>query len=159
MEKSNLLKNKKKMKTKIFGIMSIFVLVFLAAAYASNQEDKPNPTKDKVILQLILQGVDGGHYQPSEINDDFSINSYKAYLSNIDGAKRFLIQEDVDKLKKYEEQIDDEVKEGTYEFFDLSMEILSKRITEMESYYQEVLAQPFDFRVCCPTLLLGSTRT
>jgi carboxyl-terminal processing protease len=145
MEKSNLLKNKKKMKTKIFGIMSIFVLVFLAAAYASNQEDKPNPTKDKVILQLILQGVDGGHYQPSEINDDFSINSYKAYLSNIDGAKRFLIQEDVDKLKKYEEQIDDEVKEGTYEFFDLSMEILSKRITEMESYYQEVLAQPFDF--------------
>ena len=145
MEKSNLLKNKKKMKTKIFGIMSIFVLVFLAAAYASNQEDKPNPTKDKVILQLILQGVDGGHYQPSEINDDFSINSFKAYLSNIDGGKRFLIQDDVDKLKQYEEQIDDEVKEGTYEFFDVSMEILTQRITEMESYYQEVLAQPFDF--------------
>lgn len=108
---------------------------------ASSESNK----KDEVLMQVLINSLKSSHYNPKQINDDFSEDVFDLYLKRLDYAKRFLLQEDVDKLSKYKVQIDDAIKGSDYEFFDLSYDILSKRIKESRNYYEELLAEPFDY--------------
>lgn len=101
--------------------------------------------KDETLMKVIIENLNAGHYKPLPIDDEFSKKAYSLYLKRIDANKRFLLKEDIDKLKKYETQIDDEILNGSFEFFDLSIDLLNKRIKEAEGYYKEILATPFDF--------------
>ncbi len=103
--------------------------------------------KDKAILEVLSYSLNNGHYSPKEINDEFSKNVFNYYLKRNDYSKRFLLQEDIDKLKDYELDIDDEINSTSFDFFNLSNEILSERIKEVEAYYIDILAKPFDFEV------------
>jgi carboxyl-terminal processing protease len=51
----------------------------------------------------------------------------------------------VEQLRRYQTQIDDQVKGGTHEFLDLSTKLMGERTKEMQGLYRELLAQPFDF--------------
>jgi carboxyl-terminal processing protease len=70
---------------------------------------------------------------------------FALYLKRLDYNKRFLLQEDVDALQKFDQSIDDQINAGNYDFFDLSFEIFMKRTAESDAYYSELLAKPFDF--------------
>ena len=76
-----------------------------------------NPEKEALILQGIIQSVESVHFGPKPIDDNFSKFVYKTYLERLDNGKRFLTQKDIDQLKKYELQIDDQVNKRSFEFF------------------------------------------
>lgn len=118
------------------------LLLLVAVAYIP----KGMLTKEEVLGQVIIAGLNQGHFQPQELNDEFSKKVFKIYLERIDFNKRFLIKEDVDALKKYEDKIDDDLRNSTFTFFNASESIISKRVKENEAYYKEILAQPFDFK-------------
>jgi carboxyl-terminal processing protease len=86
-----------------------------------------------------------GHYQQKDINDAFSGQAFALVLKGLDYNKKFLTQQDVDKLKKYEFQIDDEFKAGNYDLMRVCFELLDKRTKEAEVLYKAILAKPFDF--------------
>jgi carboxyl-terminal processing protease len=50
-------------------------------------------------------------------------------------------------MAKYKTKVDDQIQNETFELFDLSVELISRRIAEKESWYQEALAKPFDYKV------------
>ncbi len=100
---------------------------------------------DKTLIRIIIENLNAAHYNPVPINDEFSKKAYSLYLKRLDVNKRFLLKEDVDRLKKYETQIDDEINDGTTKFFDLSINILETRVKEASEYVNEFLATPFDF--------------
>lgn len=50
---------------------------------------KNDPEKDKLLLELLSFVLEKGHYNPIEINDDFSKEVYAKYLEGIDPTKRF----------------------------------------------------------------------
>ena len=130
-----------KIRGSIF--FSIIVLgVFVAATYFPKVDATD---KEKVILQTLVTRLNKYHYNPQKINDDFSEKVFDYYLDNIDNARRWLTQDDVNKLRLFRSEIDDEILNGQLDFFDLSLEILEKGITKTQQYYQEVLSQPFDF--------------
>ena len=85
------------------------------------------------------------HYQPQEFDDQFSAEVYDQYLDRLDPAKRFLTAGDIQELKKYRFQIDDELDMGTFEFFDLSVKRFNSRKEEVRAYYKEILSESFDF--------------
>lgn len=122
--------------------LSVLAIVFLAAAYFPKVD---NTEKEAVLMRTILRGLDQLHYQPQQINNQFSEKVYDLYLDQIDGAKRFLTQEDVDKLIPFKSQIDDEALQGTYEFFNLSLELLTAGLEKTQGYYREFLDHPFDY--------------
>ncbi|MCP3930433.1 MAG: tail-specific protease [Bacteroidetes bacterium] len=130
------------MKIKGSLFLSFVVIIGLAATFYP-QVDMAE--KESVIMQTLLNGLGQLHYQPQAINDEFSQKVYSLYLDRIDSGHRFLTQADVEQLKIYELQIDDESNNGTYEFFDLSVELLNAALNKTETYYQEILAKPFDF--------------
>lgn len=122
--------------------LSVLAIVFLVAAYFPKVD---NAEKEAVIMRTILRGLDQLHYQPQQINNQFSEKVYDSYLDQIDGAKRFLTQKDVDQLTPFRDQIDDEALKGSYEFFNLSLELLNAGLEKTQGYYREILDKPFDY--------------
>ncbi len=102
-------------------------------------------TKNQAIEQTIMMMINSGHYSPKAINDDFSKKVFDKYIEISDYGKLFLIQSDIDELKKYEYLIDDEIKQGKTEFYDLVSARIKQRIAETDTFYKEALLKPFDF--------------
>jgi carboxyl-terminal processing protease len=115
-----------------------------AAAY---KPEDANAKKDEVILDVMMRVLKSAHYRPVELNDDYSHKVFNTYLERMDFNKKVLLQSDVDELKKYYDQIDDQVRDHTFEFFDRSAQIAVERIADDKKYYTEILSKPFDFTV------------
>jgi carboxyl-terminal processing protease len=101
--------------------------------------------KEAMIVQTIMSGLANLHYSPKPVDDKFSKEVYKLYLDRLDNSRRFFTDQDVSQLKKYETQLDDQTNNATYEFFDLSVQLLEKQLNTTQGYYREILAQPFEF--------------
>ena len=131
------------MKPKIIVFSSVIAALLIFSSYTIYEggEDKP-----EVLLKLITQGMNYYHYQPQEFDDQFSAEVYDQYLKRLDPAKRFLTEEDIQTLKKYRFEIDDELEMGTFEFFDTSVKMFNARKNEVRAYYKEILSQSFDFK-------------
>jgi len=104
-----------------------------------------NPDKDKLLLELLAYILEKGHYSPIAMDDSFSEKVYDKYLNSLDPFKRYFVQGDIDEFKKYEDSIDDFIKDKDLKFFDLTYSRLLQRMDESEDIYKAVLEKPFDF--------------
>jgi carboxyl-terminal processing protease len=98
-------------------------------------------------MDRLVGALDALHYSPVQINDQFSENVFNLYVKRLDGGKKFLLQSDIDEMSKYRRTIDDEIMaaEGRFDLYNLSIDLINKRIKEKESWYKELLAKPFDY--------------
>ena len=127
----------------IAGIATVLTLVFVGF---TTLKEKENPEKDRVLLDLLNFVLERGHYNPKEINDDFSKQVFDAYIENLDPTKRFFTQEDIDIFKKFELELDDMFKAKDLAFFDLTYSRLQQRMSEYKATYPDILDKPFDFK-------------
>jgi carboxyl-terminal processing protease len=128
-------------KTAIFAVLlSVFGLVAFRSL-------SPQEAKDEMIMKLIVQGINSSHYSPNVIDDAFSQQVFRLYLERLDYSKRYFTQADVDGLKTFETTIDDQVRDGRYDFFDKSDEIYERRFAMVKDMYKEILTQAFDFKI------------
>jgi carboxyl-terminal processing protease len=101
--------------------------------------------KEKVLLDVLSKSLTMAHYEKTVLDKNFSNKVYNSYIENIDVRKLYLLKEDIDKLSKFKNKLDEEIKDTNYDFFDLSLEILKGRIKEAEQIYKEIMDKPFDF--------------
>ncbi len=130
------------MRFKLVLLIPAFIFFTLFSSYTSKEAALD---KNEVLLRLIMQSLNQGHYQSQVIDDSFSEKVFNHYLNQIDGNKKYLIQKDIDELEVYLDEIDEQVNNGSYEFFELSEKLMSKRIDQATGYYKEILSKPFDF--------------
>ncbi len=121
----------------------LFVLLIVIACIAFTKGD--NERKSKLILNLLTNSLQQAHYKPVELNDSFANNVYNQFIQRLDYNKKYFAQSDIDTLLKYKWNIDDEIKNNSYSFFDLAYNIIDERVKETEAYYIEILSEPFDF--------------
>lgn len=124
----------------LVAIPLVALFIFVGA-----NDPQPNTKKEEVIVDAILAGLNRWHFDPQELDDDFSERVYDLYLKRLDGGKRFFTQSDIEKLSAFQTEIDDETRKGSYAFLDLSSQLLEQRLEQIKEYYQEILSQPFDF--------------
>jgi len=133
-------------KSKLFIYISILVVVVVLASNKFSTSPGNTPIdKNTLLLKVVMQGLNTAHFQPEKLDDNFSKKVFDLYLKRLDVNKKFLTQGDLDQLKKYQTDIDDEVKRGTHEFFEQATKTYTNRIKETESFYKEILAKPFNF--------------
>ena len=123
------------------GIISVIIFFELSA----NKFDDPN--KDKLLVELVSVVLDRLHYDPKIIDDDFSKSVYDDYIKAIDPQKRFLLKSDIENFDQYKLLIDDQIKSSSIDFFNLTYETLMLRVDEVESFYIDILDNPFDFNI------------
>lgn len=132
------------MKSRNFWLLMTAVVVLGIAAYYPQRNDVP-AEKDAIILQSLVEGINRLHFQPQAINDDFSKKVYDLYLDRLDGRRMYLTQQDINKLKPYEMQLDDQINKSTFEFFNLSVELLDASIVKAEKTFYELIKKDYNF--------------
>ncbi|WP_339757673.1 carboxy terminal-processing peptidase [uncultured Winogradskyella sp.] len=125
-----------------------FLLLALLIAFAScsfTSKTFDDPDKDKLLIQLITYVLDQGHFEPQELNDDFSANVFEDYLNQLDPFKRYFYASDIEEFEVYKDQLDDQIKAYDVSFFNISHQRLLTRIEESKKLYTDILEKPFDF--------------
>lgn len=126
-------------------MLSVLAVILLTASFIFYRSNSTPEGKNEILLKVLMQGLNQGHFQPEKLDDNFSKKAFKLYLERLDYNKKFLLASDVAKLRQYETTIDDQLRAGSYEFFNLSADMIEQRLKESEAYYKEILAKPFDF--------------
>nr|AOE08247.1 peptidase, S41 family [uncultured bacterium]CCG00475.1 peptidase family S41 [uncultured Flavobacteriia bacterium] len=133
---------------RIFGFLISAVVSFVIYFEVSNTKfSSDEPNKDKLLVDLVSYVLDKLHYDPKIINDDFSINVYEDFIDAVDSQKRFLLKSDIELFSQYRLLIDDQIRSSDITFFNIVYETLKSRMDEVESFYQEVLFTPFNFKI------------
>jgi carboxyl-terminal processing protease len=133
---------KRIMKNTALVIGAIVLIGGLAAAYYPKPYNEGE--KEQAIIQTMLSGLRALHYDPQQLDDDFSKKMFALHLERIDYYKRLFTQDDVAKLKKYETRLDDETENSNFEYFDLSTTMADEALLKTQAIYRDLLAKPMD---------------
>ena len=125
------------------SLFLIAPMLFVAFGFYLKIQDEG----EDILMKAVNASLQGAHYDPAVINDEFSEKAFKLYLKNLDANKRLLSKSDVKQLDKFEKEIDDEIKNGTYNLFNASIKLVNKQTTLTEQFFEDILAQPFDFNI------------
>ncbi|WP_281989397.1 carboxy terminal-processing peptidase [Aquimarina aggregata] len=129
---------------KSFLILMLTVIVSAVSCSFTNKVES-GPDKDKLLIDLISYVLGKGHYDAKDINDDFSKEVFADYIDALDPLKRYFYASDIEEFKKYEELIDDEIRNKEINFFNLTYDRLQDRMSDARSLYKEILERPFNF--------------
>ncbi len=131
------------MKSNYKIILPVLLLAGILLSFTIKQ--KPDPEKDKILLGLIKYALTQGHYQPQDLDDEFSKAVFDDFIDDLDPTRRFFTKEDIQEFSIYEDKIDDQIKNEDLTFYNLVYTKYARRIQEAKGFYKEILKYPFDF--------------
>jgi len=123
----------------------LFSLIIVAMVVGAFYVPADNAEKESILIKSIIANLDRFHFQPQDVDDKFSEKVFDLYIDRLDGNRRWLTEEDMSQLNQYELKLDDEADAGSYEFFNMSLNLLEKGLDKTQKYYRDILATPFDF--------------
>ena len=121
----------------------IIPLIFIGFTFSDKKFSDPN--KDRLLIEIVKYVVEKGHYNKIEINDDVSEKIFSSFINQFDSQKRFFLKSDIKNFEKYKFKLDDQIKNYDLTFFNLVYETSKLRFEEIKKYYNEIVANPFDF--------------
>ncbi len=114
------------------------------AAKVLNVKDPSKLTKD-VYLGNTLRGIlENMHFAKSPLDNSLSRKAFDEYVKRIDYGKQFLLKEDIKKLEKHENKIDDQITNGNLDLMREASALLRTRQKQIETYVFNKLKKPFD---------------
>lgn len=122
---------------------SLYFLLVSFALFSFVSDDMD--LRRKAIVGIAYQALDGTHFNPRSLNDNYSKDVFQLYLKRMDYRKLYLTQSDIVALKKHENQIDDQVKAQDFQFYLDVASIMDQRTLQVEKMVSEILDQPFTF--------------
>lgn len=125
-----------------FTLPVLIAIVLGSLGFSWNSAEKD---KEKLVLQLMYDALTSIHYQPKVVDDSLSSKVFDFYIKSLDSQKRFLHEGDIEELKVYRYELDDELKSGSTDFLNKSIEISNARFDEAKARYKKILSTPFDF--------------
>lgn len=128
------------MRSSIIAIVAIAALAFGAFYPKADTQEK-----EEMIVLALTSVLNQGHFRPADLNDDFSDHAFNSYLEALDGNKRFLTQTDINTLEAYRFEIDDQLRDRSFELFDASVALMDKSIERAEKIFKKVIDEEFDF--------------
>ena len=131
------------MNIKYRYLFLIIPLIFIGFTFSDKKFSDPN--KDRLLIEIVKYVVEKGHYNKIEINDDVSEKIFSSLINQFDSQKRFFLKSDIKNFEKYKYKLDDQIKNYDLTFFNLVYETSKLRFEEIKKYYNEIIANPFDF--------------
>ena len=133
------------MKRNYNILMLLLLLAFASCSFTSKTFNDPN--KDKVLVQVITYVLENAHFDPKDLNDEFSSGVFDDYLEQLDPLKRYFVKSDIEEFEEYRTLLDDQLKDYDISFFNLTHKRLLQRIEESKLIYKEILDKPFDYTI------------
>jgi carboxyl-terminal processing protease len=131
------------MKLRSIKLFAAFAGLLLITSFNSNS----GLSKKQILISTLTYAINQSHFDPIALNDELSNRVYTLYLKTTDVSFRFYTQQDINEMQKYRYQLDEAINLLDTSFFDLTYNILTMRISQIKTYYTDILSQPFDFKV------------
>jgi len=124
-------------------LLSLFVGFGPAQAFQDLGDYESN--RARLLGYMLNQHLTTQHFSHKKIDDNLSEDAFGLFLKQLDVQKRFLLKEDIQKLRKYIDRIDDELKTGKLELPVEGENILAKRASQVHIMVKDILSKDFDF--------------
>lgn len=123
----------------IVALGAFFSFRYVHAANSGTQQRR------QLVLETVMKTIQAAHFSPRPVDDSFSARVFKSMITTFDGEKLYFTKADMDILKRYEFQIDDQIKNSSTEFFDSFEAIYMRRVDASEKIFEAILKKPFDY--------------
>lgn len=133
------------MKSKYKILSLVLLLAFASCSFTTKTFSDPD--KDKLLVQVITFVLEQGHFDPIDLDDEFSAELFKDYIEIIDPVKRYFYESDFNDFEKFKLIIDDQLKTSDITFFNVVNDRMLKRFEETKAIYKDVLSKPFDYNI------------
>ncbi len=124
---------------------AVAICIFAMSSCSFTNKTFEDPDKDRLLLDLISYVLEKGHYNPTEINDDFSEKVFVDFIDGLDPLKRYFYSKDIKEFKAYEHEIDNQIHNRELLFFNLVYTRLMQRMDEAETLSFNVIKNTFDY--------------
>ena len=125
------------MKKLILYVVLLFCpLIFIHGQYYS---------KEKFIGNWIKESLEKIHYRKMKLNDSVSKKAFEEFLKNVDYSKNFLLQSQVDQLRKYALKMDDQMISGDHKLLNMATSFFKERVKKAELVRKKIFKKQFDF--------------
>ncbi len=124
--------------------LTVALATLVATTIFAQQAAAPAST-DQQTAVLVSQMISKFHISQKSIDDKISAMLLKRFLKEIDPLKLYLLQDDVDKLDRYRDHLDDLVKAGKTEFANEAFGIYRDRLEERMVMAHKLIDAPHDF--------------
>ena len=121
--------------------------IFLSYQSHGRSDNEDPKSKHAKVMYQVGTLLEDGHFSPKKIDDAFSKQVLKKFAQNLDDEKVIFLRSDVDKFRKFDNKIDDEIHKGPLVSFYEINEVYIKRRDEVANLYPKLLEKPFDFNV------------
>ena len=125
----------------------LLVMLISVASCSFTNKSFENDDKDKLLLDLITYVLGKVHYEPKDIDDDFSVNMFEKFIDIVDPTKRYFLASDIKEFEQQKFQIDDQIQNTDITFFNMVYNRLIQRMDEAQVIYKDVLNKPFDYSI------------
>ena len=123
----------------------LLVALFLPVTAGANVKPvKFDPARNRLIAYIISHQLPAQHFSHIPLDDTLSKRAFTLYLRQLDPRKRFLLKSDANELRAFSSHIDDELRRGRLALPDAGMQILNRRIREVEQLVGPLMDKGFD---------------
>ncbi len=128
-------------------VFSLLFSLFFALQPAAGFQDLGDHEHNRARLLGYILGHDLEtlHFSHKKIDEGLSRAAFGLYLKLLDGQKRFLLTEDVEKLKVRSDMIGYELSSGKIETPGEATGLLTARVNQVRQVVREILSSDFDF--------------
>ncbi|WP_298477938.1 carboxy terminal-processing peptidase [uncultured Maribacter sp.] len=131
------------MKRNLAYVLTVLMVAVASCSFTNKTFE--NDDKDKLLLDIITYVLEKGHYEPKDINDDFSVRVFEDFIDILDPTKRYFLESDIEEFEQYKFQLDDQIKNTDITFFNVVYTRLVERMSNVKGIYKEILQTPFDY--------------
>lgn len=136
-------------KFLVNGLLVCLLSYFLVASCVARDDqntqlDISANKRNQLIGYMLGKMLPSIHFSDKKIDDTLAEAVFDLYLSQLDFQKRFLLQSDVDTLKSFTHQIDNNLMSGNLVLPKVGYDILSSRIVQVEGFVEQIFDDGFD---------------
>ncbi|MCU0934874.1 MAG: tail-specific protease, partial [Gammaproteobacteria bacterium] len=129
-----------------YGLRALLALALLATPLASAEPVALAPSSSQVkATGLITRIIDKQHYLDVALDDAFSARVFDRYLESLDPSRSYLLAEDVARLTRYREKLDDALRQARLEPAYQMFSVYRTRLAERGRHALTLLDGRFDF--------------
>ena len=125
-------------KNVVPKIILVVFFILLPCSGWGKSVDSFDANRARLLGHMLQQQLTGKHYSHKPTDDTLSQAAFELYLKQLDSQKRFLLQEDIDKLSTYSSLIDDAIQRGRLELPISGREIINQRIKQVQTITTEL---------------------
>ncbi len=128
------------LKNAVHKIILVILLTLIPFSGWCKEAPPFDTNRARLLGHMLQQQLTGKHYSQKPTDDNLSQTAFDLYLKQLDFQKRFLLQDDIDKLAPFKSQIDDAIRRGRLELPATGRNIINRRIKQVQTITTDIFA-------------------